>query len=182
MFLGMLDLFLPGVYTGQEMCFPIMNLRDYLLRWDLQRLSMIIRRQSPPQRNQKPKQHSRMIQSIHDIYAQDSTFLDELASDLEDGAVWFNNSEFARFHDIDGVKLLSVFTANKHTRRITISNDNENPEGVKQTGGVLFCRAQEVGHVNAEQPLRIDGKLYTVLEARLIQGQIWRIEVEANRP
>ncbi len=123
-----------------------------------------------------------MIQSIHDIYAQDSTFLDELASDLEDGAVWFNNSEFARFHDIDGVKLLSVFTANKHTRRITISNDNENPEGVKQSGGVLFCRAQEVGHVNAEQPLRIDGKLYTVLEARLIQGQIWRIEVEANRP
>ena len=181
MYLGVLDLFLPGEYTGQEMYCPTVRLLVHLRKRDLLKSSMTHRPQRA-QRNQKPKQHSRMIQSIHDIYAQDSTFLDELASDLEDGAVWFNNSEFARFHDVDGVKLLSVFTANKHTRRITISNDNENPEGVKQTGGVLFCRAQEVGHVNAEQPLRIDGKLYTVLEARLIQGQIWRIEVEANRP
>ncbi|MBR0150256.1 MAG: hypothetical protein IJP89_02710 [Synergistaceae bacterium] len=121
-----------------------------------------------------------MTQTAREIYESERTFLDELASDLEDNAVWFNNSEFARFHDINGVKLLSVFTANKYTRRLTINTGEENPEGVRRSGGVLFCRAQEIDHVSAEQSLRLDGKLYTVSEARLIQDQIWRIELEGN--
>lgn len=180
MFLGMLNLFLPGVYTGQEMYFPIVNLLDYLLRWDLQRLSMIIRRQSPPRRSPRPKLHAKMIKAIHDIYAQDKTFLDEVATDLEDNAVWFNNSEFARYHDINGVKILSVFTSDRRTQSINIHVDGTTPEGVSKSRGILFCRAQEIYPPCAEQSLRLDGKIYTVSEARLIQDQVWRIVLEAN--
>ena len=121
-----------------------------------------------------------MIQSIHDIYAQDRTFIDEVASDLEDDAVWFNNSEFARYHDIDGTKILSVFTSDRRTQSINVHVDGTTPEGISKSRGILFCRAQEISGVNADQPLRLDGKMYTVTEARLIQDQVWRIVLEAN--
>ena len=121
-----------------------------------------------------------MIKAIHDIYAQDRSFLDCVASDLEDNAVWFNNSEFARFHDIDGVKILSVFTGDKRTQSINIHVDGATPEGISKSRGILFCRAQEISGVSADQPLRLDGKMYTVTEARLIQDQVWRIVLEAN--
>ena len=57
---------------------------------------------------------------------------------------------------------------------------NENPEGVYKSRGVLFVRAQEIEGVNANQSLRLDGRLYTVAEARLLQDQVWRIVLEAN--
>ena len=175
----MLDLFLPGEYTGQEMYCPTVRLLVHLRKRDLLKSSMTHSPQRP-QRSPKPKQHSKMIQSIHDIYARDTKFLDDLASDLEDNAVWFNNSEFARYHNINGVKILSVFTGDSRTQKINIRIDSENPEGVSKSRGILFCRAQEISGVNAEQPLRLDGKMYTVSEARLIQDQVWRIVLEAN--
>ena len=128
----------------------------------------------------KPPLHRKMLKSIHDVYSRDETFLDFLAQDLDDCAVWFNSSEFARFHDIDGVKILSVFTGDKRTQSINIHVDGATPEGITKSRGILFCRAQEISGVNAEQPLRVDGKMYTVSEARLIQDQVWRIVLEAN--
>ena len=179
MYLNALSLSLPGEYTGRENTCEIVRLQIYSLRRDLLKSSMTHSPQRP-QRGQNPKQHSRMIQSIHDIYARDTTFLDDVASDLDDGAVWFNNSEFARYHNIDGVKILSVFTADTYTRKINIHVDGGTPEGVNKSRGVLYCRAQEISGVNAEQPLRVDGKMYTVSEARMLQGQVWRIVLEAN--
>lgn len=180
MYLGMLGLFREGVYTSQEMCCPTAKFLVLLRRKVLRKLSAIIRRQSSPQRNQRPSLHAKMIQSIHDIYTQGRTFLDEVASDLEDGAVWFNSSEFARYHDIDGVKILSVLTSDRRTQSVNVHVDGATPEGVSKSRGILFCRAQEISGVNADQPLRIDGKMYTVSEARLIQDQVWRIVLEAN--
>lgn len=180
MFFGAQNYFLPGEYTGQEVYCPIVNILVYLLKRATRKLSVIIRRQSPPQRSPNPKQYSRMIKSIHDIYAQDRTFLDDVASDLEDNAVWFNNSEFARYHNINGRKILSVFTGDHRTQAINIHVDGTTPEGISKSRGILFCRAQEISGVNAEQPLRLDGKMYTVSEARLIQDQVWRIVLEAN--
>ena len=180
MYLGMLGLFLEGVYTSQEMLSLKTRLLMHLRRWDLRKSAGIMFRQSPPRRNQRPSLHAKMIQVIHDIYAQDRTFLDEVATDLEDNAVWFNNSEFARYHDINGAKILSVFTSDRRTQSINIHVDGTTPEGISKSRGILFCRAQEISGVNAEQPLRVDGKMYTVSEARLIQDQAWRIVLEAN--
>ena len=122
-----------------------------------------------------------MLKAIHDLYARHRTFLDFVANDLEDGAVWFNNSEFARFHDIDGNKILSIFTADTRAKTLNIRlSDGENVEGISKSNGVLYCRAQEFSGWNAGSSLRLDGKLYTVDEARLIQDQVWRIVLEAN--
>lgn len=123
-----------------------------------------------------------MMKAIHDMYARDETFLDFLAQDLDDGAVWFNNSEFARFHDLDGRKILSIFTADKRgkTYHITVNEENP-PERIQQSGGILFCRAQNIsGNWHAGATLRLDGRQYTVSEARLLQDQVWRVVLEAN--
>lgn len=123
-----------------------------------------------------------MMKAIHDLYARDETFLDYLAHDLDDDAAWFNNSEFARFHDIDGRKILSIFTSDTRGKmlNVRISGENE-PELLHRNGGVLFCRAQNItGSWNAGASLKLDGRLYTVAEARLIQDQVWRVVLEAN--
>lgn len=121
------------------------------------------------------------MKSIHDLYSQDTTFLDELANDLEDGAVWFNNSEFARFHNLDGHKIISVFTADTRAKPLNIRiNDEDNPELISRSSGVLFCRAQDTGKWSKGASLTLDGRLYTVSEARLIQDQIWRVVLEAK--
>lgn len=165
-------------YFGQERQCLIIPLLEYLLRRELRKLS--IPSVNPP-RNQRPKLHEKMLKAIHDLYSRDETFLDFLAHDLEDDSVWFNNSEFARFHDIDGEKILSILTSDTRTQSLNINIGNEkNSEGISRSRAVLYCRAQEISGVNSDQPLRIDGKLYTVSEARLIQDQVWRIVLEAN--
>ena len=123
-----------------------------------------------------------MLKSIHDIYSRDETFLDYFAHDLDDFAVWFNNSEFARFHDIDGNKILSIFTSDTRGQKINVSINGKNvPELINKGGGVLYCRAQNIsGGWNIGASLKLDGRLYTVSEARLIQDQVWRIVLEAN--
>ena len=123
-----------------------------------------------------------MIKAIHDIYSRDETFLDYLAHDLDDGAVWFNNSEFARFHDVNGKKILSIFTSDARSQKLNIRiNDSQNPAGISKSNGILFCRVQDIkGNIESGSRLKLDGRLYAVSEARIIQDQVWRIMLEAN--
>lgn len=123
------------------------------------------------------------MKAIHDLYSRDKTFLDFLAHDIDDGAVWFNNSEFARFHDVNGKKILSIFTRNARSQTLNITLvDGQKAEGVTRSQGVLYCRAQDIKKVASGQSMKLNGKLYTVSEARLIQDQVWRIVLEANNP
>lgn len=122
-----------------------------------------------------------MLKAIHDLYAREETFLDELAHDLDDGAVWFNNSEFARFHNVNGKKILSIFTGDIKSQSLNIRINDQSPEGISKSRGILFCRAQAFKDaINSGQSMKVDKKLYTVSEARLIQDQVWRIVLEAN--
>ena len=117
-----------------------------------------------------------MWEQIAEIYSKDRTFLDFLARDLEDGAVWFNNSEFARWHEVKGKKILAIFTSDVRSKKINTRLNEQNSEGVTDTAGVLFFRARDIrGVINAGSQLKFDGELYTVAEARLIQDQIWRV-------
>ena len=169
-----------GEYSSQARLCLIMRLQDYLLRRDMLKSST---RTANPSGNRRPKLHEKMMKVIHDIYARDETFIDFLAHDLDDDSVWFNNSEFARFHDIDGKKILSIFTSDTRGKTLNISiNGENNPELVHRSGGILFCRAQNIaGNWNIGASLRLDGRQYTVSEARLIQDQVWRIVLEANK-
>lgn len=121
-----------------------------------------------------------MLKSIHDIYSRKRTFLDFLARDLDDDCVWFNNSEFARFHDVNGKKILSIFTTDTKNKKLDITIDGNTPEGISKGSGVLYVRAKDFKKGVAIGKIKIDGKSYTVSEAHLIQDQVWRISLEAN--
>jgi hypothetical protein len=121
------------------------------------------------------------MKEILDLYAGETTFRDQVALDFEDGAAWFNVDEFGKFHDIEGKKVLSVFVGDQRGQTIEIrANSNENPEGIVKSRGILFVRADEIEGVRADQSLRLDGRLYTVAEARVLQDRVWRIALEAN--
>ena len=126
-----------------------------------------------------------MMKSIHDIYSRDETFIDEFAHDLDDCAVWFNESEFARFHTIGdkGKKVLSIFIKNVTSQNIPYkSGRDDNPEGVAKAIGILYCRVKDIkGNFLANSPLKIDGKLYTITEASILQDHVWRVSLEANK-
>ena len=116
-----------------------------------------------------------------DLYETGGTFKDEVAFDFDDGAVWFNMDEFGRFHDIEGKSVLSVFVGDKRSQTLNIRiGSKENPEGIVKARGILFVRADEIDGLKAEQVLRLDGRLYTVAEARILQDRVWRIVLEAN--
>ena len=114
-----------------------------------------------------------------DIYNNETTFRDQVILDFEDGAVWFNPEEFGAFHDIEGQKVLSVFVGDMRGQTIRITS-KENPEGIVKSRGVLFVRSNEIEGIRAGQSLRLDGRLYTVAEARILQDYVWRIVLEAN--
>ena len=146
-------------------------------------LRTLLRKQQNRQESlSQSNQYRKMLKSIHDIYSRNKTFIDFEAHDLEDGAVWFNDSEFARYHDINGKKILAVFTNDVKNKSINIRvGNNENPEGIAKSSGVLFIRAKDLKRpIKADSSLQLDGELYTVSEASL-QGQVWRIVLEANR-
>lgn len=122
-----------------------------------------------------------MLKAIHDLYAQEKTFIDFEAQDLDEDAVWFNDSEFARWHDVNGNKILSIFTTDTRNKKLDITIDGHIPEGISKGSGVLYARAKDFKKEFAVgAKFKLDGKLYTVSESAL-QGQVLRITVEANR-
>lgn len=126
-------------------------------------------------------QTARFLDDLLSIY-DETGFRDQVAEDLNDGAVWFNLEEFACLRDVDGVSVMSIFCKDKRTQIFDVGrNASERPQGISDRGGVLFLRADEVdGVYTAGSPLRLDGRLYTVEEADLLQGYVWRIVLEAN--
>ena len=104
------------------------------------------------------------------------TFLDHFANDLNDNKTWFNNSEFARYHVINGVSLLSVFATNTVSQTLKYSADNDGvPFGINNAEGILYCRAQEVRGVKVGEIITLDGKTYQINKANLLQDQVWAI-------
>ena len=121
------------------------------------------------------------MKEMLDLYDEEMTFRDHVGLDLEDGAAWFNPDEFGKYHDIEGKKVLSVFVGDQRGQSIAVKlHTNENTEGVVKGRGILFVRADEIDGVRADQSLRLDGRLYTVAEVRLLQGRVWRIVLEVN--
>lgn len=110
-----------------------------------------------------------------------TTFKEQLQRDVEIGAAWFNEEEFADWHDVNGKRILCVFCSDKRMGEYEPRKISERPEGVHVNRGVLFLRAGDVvGVPKRGQKLKVDGRLYTVDEARPIGGAALRVELEAN--
>jgi hypothetical protein len=110
------------------------------------------------------------------------TFKEQVKKDVESGAAWFSEDEFADWHDVNGKRILCVFCADKRMMDQNVSDrKRERPEGVHLNRGVLFLRAADVvGVPKRGQKMKLDGRLYTVDEARPIGGAALRVELEAN--
>ena len=93
-----------------------------------------------------------------------------------DLACYFNLFEFAEYHDIDGEKILGVFTSDVRAMR----NANQDFDLINKAHGILFLKCEDVSNVNVEQPLRLDGKLYQVEEAVKLGNVIWRLKLTGN--
>ena len=110
-----------------------------------------------------------------------STFREQVDRDLETGAVWFNPEEFFEFHDIEGEKVLSVLVGDHRNKTVDVRiRSDEAPEGITKSRSILFIREQDIEAPKADGYLRVDGRLYTVSDSRLVQGKVWRVVLEAN--
>ena len=130
-------------------------------------------------------EYSSFAECLRAIYAVDAAcdlgFRAVFANDLDDYNAWFNAAEFAAYHDIDGVKVLSLFVSDVKGRILDVRlGDAQNPEGILKSRGILFIRAQEIEGVKPGQSIHLDGQLYVIAEARLLQNQVWKIYLEAN--
>lgn len=94
----------------------------------------------------------------------------------EDLGVWLNVFEFARPHNIDGKKILSVLTSNKRANKIAIPDGNS----LNDSEMVLFVKKKDVKNVIANQSVKIDGKIYLIKDAQDIQGVMWKIFLQGN--
>lgn len=104
----------------------------------------------------------------------DSRPLNEFVN--EDLGVWLNGFEFARPHNIDGKKILSVLTSNKRAK-ILIGPDGQK---LNDSEMILFVKKSDVKKVMSNQSVKIDGKIYLIKDAQDIQGVIWKIFLEGN--
>ena len=84
--------------------------------------------------------------------------------------IFFNMHEFGAIHDIDGHKVPCIFTG---VKRSTVSAD-----GVMRCDSVLFVLNEDVNKVVIGMKVVLNGRAYIVSNANLIQGELWRIELE----
>lgn len=87
------------------------------------------------------------------------TLKDQIASDLEDGAVWFNENEFADWHTVNGARVLCEIGAldnAPHTVRRLIG-------GIVRDSSYLLIRTREFRtKPRSDQGIEIDGTSYRI--------------------
>lgn len=106
--------------------------------------------------------------SLADIYHQPYDFALSVHEDIP--AVFFNMHEFGAIHVIDGHNVPCVLAGMKDNRASL--------DGVNQFDTVLFVLNKHVNRAVAGMKVIIDGRPYIVGSSRLIQGELWRIELE----
>ncbi len=112
------------------------------------------------------------------IYGENNTFKLQREKDL---ACYFNLFEFAEYHDIDGKKFLGVFTTDTRAQKFSVSPFSQDKiMGVSKSHGILFLRCEDIDNVYAEQPIKLDGRLYQIDDAVKLGNVIWRISLSAN--
>ena len=112
-------------------------------------------------------------------YKNRKKFKDYVEQDVGSDALWLDTNAFAKIHDIDGHKVLGVFTSDTQSGTLTL-REEDNIDGINKSRGVFYCSVNEVAGVHTNQPIKLDGKLYTVSDASVVQEYMWRIVLEAN--
>ena len=110
------------------------------------------------------------------LYKSCNNFRDFVRRDIHRN---FFGLEFADFNDIDGHKILSILV--NDVKGVAMSASEEaGTQGVMRSNVILYCRYEDISGLNKNQPIRINGDLYTVLEFHDIKKYAWRIVLERN--
>ena len=88
----------------------------------------------------------------------------------DDINTFMNVHEFAAIHDIDGQKVPAVITSRK--------SSPHNAEGVITRSCIMYVKDEYVNKAESGLNVRINGRLYVIVNAANIQGELWRIELE----
>ncbi len=100
---------------------------------------------------------------------------DVLAADLD---IFFNQDEFAELHEIDGREIEAIVDSD--ILKIRSQNKYERFDGVYKGEVAVFIRASDFPNRPVfGQPMRLDGKLYTVVECSEDMG-VLEIVLGAN--
>ena len=88
------------------------------------------------------------------------TLKEQIAADLEDGAVWFDENDFADWHDVNGARVLCILDSMKTApERI-----GRFKGGVHSGSSFLFICAGEFARCpKPEEPIDIDGARCRIL-------------------
>lgn len=110
------------------------------------------------------------------LYSTPHTSHSDIHSDTLDPDILIDLEAFGRLHDIDGHKVPGVLVRGQ-VSVLDALRARESGEGISQMVKVLYVRRDDIDGVTPEQPVRLDGKIYTVRRADEVQGVLWRIEL-----
>jgi hypothetical protein len=109
----------------------------------------------------------------------------DAADDLKKRAVWFNDLEFADYHDINGNKILCVFDRYESALAAMDSGRSINKgtvviAGIQSDLYLLFIRADEYpGSPRIGQEIKVDGRKFYVQGSVVYEG-IYEITLKAG--
>lgn len=105
--------------------------------------------------------------SLASIYREPYDFALSVHEDIPQ--IFFNMDEFGAIHDIDGQKVPCVVTGRK--------NEAASMDGITRYDRILFVMNKHVNRAESGMTVKLDGRIYTIGSAHLIQGELWRIEL-----
>jgi hypothetical protein len=109
----------------------------------------------------------------------------DAAGDLKKRAAWFNDLEFADYHDINGSKILCVFDRYQTALAAWDSGRSVNEGAVVMAGlqsdlYLLFIRADEYhGSPRVGQEIRVDGRKFYIHGSIVYEG-VYEITLKAG--
>jgi hypothetical protein len=109
----------------------------------------------------------------------------DAADDLKKRAVWFNDLEFAGYHDINGSQILCLFDKYESALASMDSGHSTNKGAVVFAGiqtdlYLLFIRADEYnGSPRAGQEIRVDGRKFYIDSSMEYEG-VYEITLRAG--
>lgn len=116
-----------------------------------------------------------MWRNLRKLYNQPLNFISQVLLDVEDLDLWFNVNEFAKIYDINGHKVKCVFMNATHKFRNSKLNAGDL---IMTADATLYLKGSDVSDLRAEQTLRINGKLYTIIDVANLQNAIWRVSLK----
>lgn len=126
------------------------------------------------------QERSSIERETQKIYSEPNTLKRQIVKDSENELIFFDENAFAKWRDIDGVRILTVLTTAKYSAPLRDSNDYSDALSFKTK--YLYCKAKDIKRKPLiDTVIRVDGLAYRIVEASpALNGQAWKIEIASS--